>query len=1077
MKNKVKVLIIIAIGLIGLNINEVKAFDPNNATGKVVIDHNITKVYFDDDIVTSISVYNCGTKTEDKEECDANGKNCKKTSTTTTDCTKSDGKAPTTYEVKRVGEGVMCPFGEEGEFLINSHCYDKVNDFINGEDGKSGICEGKYCQTSNSRTPYYDNKFYVDDIPAYCIDPGYAMSTNGIPMQCHKIDEYTYSKAMKYIINSDKEHLVKQIALRFVAGSIGKYGRLNTKQGQYVKNAYKNSGKGLVNEKGRSSQIVTDARNLANEAWNRYVANSGGKDNSYNKINLVQTKAEDIEEGKKYRITFSVTTTEQESIENANFTCSNCVIEKGSNFSGTSGELVVRIDGEPDKCDYRIDVSYKSKNDDDGEFYVCKGDEGYQQLVVNVKGEINIPGVDNSGPRSSQNWIFEIPNNSEYYKKYCPNRGCPNGEGTTINIPTYCDFDKENKMEIHGPSNIQQCVLKSKDEAGNSYQDTTAVDANNPYCSVYCKEDYDMTLPTAKYKNNGNSSSAVPYADSGRYFELTNSIIQGTRTCYISSAANKSGTDGIDVTQYKKDVTDAQKALIDAYNSFAEAKTYCENNGGEYTQYQANCDDASGECTFTSKQVSATLKNSDLIKNTCDEKLDELSKRVDDANKNLENITENINKCYNWSTNFCFDPEAIFDYADDYTIDYDRVTKIETDSGNMKAATSVDPVTYKINDDLITQKVSYASCTENGCDLDGFQPKINLSTPYLSQKTIKTVKYNNSQRYEIKSPSGTLTATELEKCVEDGQCLEEYFYLGAVFPIALKNPQGVYNWSIDFNQIGQMNLSTSNGCSTDEITNKQSQNWKDNNLGRLNKVAEAIFEKQGLKNSGLSAALKYQCIYVLDCPECEVRCVCGEDPDAPTGGHSWTCEEETVEGEYTEEGAKISSKCVYTQPESKCDDCEVYCVNCIFNGNDTYSYRMISVNDMDPNGREDNGTLGANWANAKGQKTKYEIESNPETGGERVYQTPEYSFTITPTQMKKIRDYNKEKRTYIAQDVNYKTLDGYTGAINESDFIRDTSGKYFSNKKDEYKINDTWTLWNMDGVTLDANSSVGPAWK
>ena len=154
--------------------------------------------------------------------------------------------------------------------------------------------------------------------------------------------------------------------------------------------------------------------------------------------------------------------------------------------------------------------------------------------------------------------------------------------------------------------------------------------------------------------------------------------------------------------------------------------------------------------------------------------------------------------------------------------------------------------------------------------------------------------------------------------------------------------------------------------------------------------------------------------------------------------------------------------CEIIEPEPTCDECDVYCVNCIFDGKDTYSYRTISLTDTNPNNRD----VGVNWSNEKGRATTEEIEGN----SENIYKEPEYSYTITATQMKNIRDYNKIKGTYIAEDLDYGTLGGYSNIYGTSSFLDDGETKGFFT---ENKRNGTWTLWTG---TINSQGS-GPAWK
>lgn len=117
-----------------------------------------------------------------------------------------------------------------------------------------------------------------------------------------------------------------------------------------------------------------------------------------------------------------------------------------------------------------------------------------------------------------------------------------------INIIEGTEYDEEtctNKKD----TNVLQCIIDNKDEAGNSYQATEIV--SNNYCTVWCKEDFHLKLPGNKYTN------------SGRYFTLQTSIT-GTKTCY-TTAINKD--------QFKTDYTLANAEIQTAYKQYQSGTT------------------------------------------------------------------------------------------------------------------------------------------------------------------------------------------------------------------------------------------------------------------------------------------------------------------------------------------------------------------------------------------------------------------------------------------------------------------------------------------------------------------------
>lgn len=116
----------------------------------------------------------------------------------------------------------------------------------------------------------------------------------------------------------------------------------------------------------------------------------------------------------------------------------------------------------------------------------------------------------------------------------------------------------DHEVNIKGPSNSVVCfvenidkqkststgyenIVGTSDDEGNTYKLMS-----NKYCAVSCKEDYAMTMPTAKLVN------------AGRYFTFK-ARVEGTKTCY---------TNTIDIEQYNKDIITKQKELLSAYNTY-----------------------------------------------------------------------------------------------------------------------------------------------------------------------------------------------------------------------------------------------------------------------------------------------------------------------------------------------------------------------------------------------------------------------------------------------------------------------------------------------------------------------------
>lgn len=101
--------------------------------------------------------------------------------------------------------------------------------------------------------------------------------------------------------------------------------------------------------------------------------------------------------------------------------------------------------------------------------------------------------------------------------------------------------------------------------------------------------------------------------------------------------------------------------------------------------------------------------------------------------------------------------------------------------------------------------------------------------------------------------------------------------------------------------------------------------------------------------------------------------------------------------------------------------------------------RSISTQDVDPNDRFNSGTLGANWANEKGQALISIIEKKAEGNNTYNPNNLEYSFTLNAGTIEAIRDYNKTVGRYDNFDETTFSCNDVGGEC-ESKFLNEISG-------------------------------------
>lgn len=760
----------------------------------------------------------------------------------------------------------------------------------------------------------------------------------------------------------------------------------------------------------------------------------------------------------------------------------------GTGCASTSiNGMILIVTLQENACSFTINVTYSGPTIDLGTT-TTGGKVLHCTRNSNTEQDVYMPMDDKTGNTDQKNLTFSDSLN------WCDNIPNKCNGHTQIEIPEYCDNpNEEDQITITAPTDVINDVIGCEDDAGKTYQSHQL--ANNPYCSVWCKEDYRMELPGAQYTT------------SGRYFELKDTKVHVERTCYAGNGTKETDkTDGINIDQFIKDVIAQQKLIVQRYNAYKRiereielinAKTeptatyqskksdctdgnmynYFEVTEDKYQGYEIEkCDEKTGKCIVRKREFSTTAywwgtkitesketTNTDGTK-TCTQTTasnpkpvlnkDAALNNLKDAVNGLGTINEHMENCYNWTNDLCYGPDVEFNYNEQYSTDinYERdgenPTSIDGKDATYGVGEKIDNQ-YSAESRASLETIDYLFCDKDGCDnLNhegvGYNNTANdISTLekkyyYRKIKTEGDATYKNKQSFISNYPHGTI-----DKAPEDSEKLPpNYEYLGAIFPVALKTPIGVYKWTLNFLNVGQYN--DFNGCS-------------DAALGRLNDVAKVVH------NNNLSTDIGYVCVYVVDCPECDYECVC---PDNLPDGY--TCEKL---GKYN---------CVITEPE--CPECEVRCINCIFDGDDTIYYRTISLNydtdDLNPNNRE----LGPNWdkdTNEKAKDTLKEMEK-----GEKAYEQAEYTFVITPTHMKAIRDYNRDTGTYVAEDLIYGEVDGVSNIAGYSKFLRGDSTQYSDSAFNRTffksaKLNSKWELWTsgIKDAVVPVNSNIGPAWK
>lgn len=687
-------------------------------------------------------------------------------------------------------------------------------------------------------------------------------------------------------------------------------------------------------------------------------------------------------------------------------------------------------------------------------------------------------------------------------------------EGTTTGvISDINEGDASCSSNSSKPNQIKKCVLGKTDSTSASYEATNEISGNS-YCKVYCKEKYNFVLPTAKMTTSGG------------YFKLSTTVT-GTRDCYVASADNSQLP--IDETKFNNDLATKRTELIDAWNEYNRWKTAASltvHSGKDSDTHciedcscdskDANCNPKDHTCTNTTYERDAfyyTCYNRDTgeegqcyepryYDKSCDghncsdghDPTEDYKKNKANALKTLKQKAKELNDIiamYNsctgvigntnyassltdattsstaqstWNNDMQFNPVVEFKYNENYLqniSDLNGWNKFET-----KEISDTSKNTYctgDINDSYEcttgtsssepTKSVPILTCREDGCTSQNY----NISSAkWITKSKTKSGTYQTSQNFSTYTPYGTI------KTDNNGN---KYLYTTlpeGSWPISLITKTGVFPFWFRFSDIGQSNSSTELGRLSD--SNESGKNTVVNAYDNL---------PPGLKCGGESKAYTdggYVCNYLNNCTDnCDFSC----DPNDPTHCTFNTCD---------------NGKCVVT------------CTNCIFDGNKTtYGYRTVSLNNLFPNGISGRGYnwSGEGISNQKSSDTKKEIEE----AGDSIYETPQYSYTLTPSNMKNIRDYNDDAGSFtnstvpskysVKSNINDSSIycesvsyNGVTYNVNcKSSFLDliETTGKKFATQNERVTTdNDAFILYTSTNSCLEGSclkNGIGPSWK
>jgi hypothetical protein len=610
--------------------------------------------------------------------------------------------------------------------------------------------------------------------------------------------------------------------------------------------------------------------------------------------------------------------------------------------------------------------------------------------------------------------------------------------------------DSTTTSSITASDNITGCILNKTDDAGNTFnlsKENGGVSTDNPYCQIYCKEDYGVL-----------KFSGVQKTNSGRYFQIAGHL-EGTKSCYTASAKNPitSAKNSIDIEKYNNDIAEASKQLVNAYNEYifykeasdiastvttssdtytgAAACTAADIAAKKCTTESSGCDSGTKSFTLYSKSWGFTMYdysgNAHKVASggtytapdgtvyvgtyssgtvasctTCESdctgsdgtnmdsshktSMESAAEKLKSAQTNYENIIGKYRECTtdenlteNWQN--VFNKDYMPDIYYSYSENYYKL---------------YDASDYIMNRGVSTTETEIAYCTgtinknyECSTETTNYNPTTTKSYLYCDTNGCKSQVENNisTARYVKKIAKNVAEYTTPVK-------FENIYTSGTISITDVQNADmGATVQSTDVNGL-PVSLKTAKGVYTfDFKINKLGQLYNQGTsatptLGRIvdtsNTEANTVIKKVNGSDTMLFNG-DYICYYTVNCPECEIKC------ENKNGNKCEWC---------------IGSNCCETGQNCTCPECEISCVNCIYDLSSLQiNFRAISSTNINPNDRE----LGYNWnvtstyglIGEKADTTINEISSD----GDKVYdETPILTVNMTPSVASDIRSYNKD---------------------------------------------------------------------
>lgn len=672
---------------------------------------------------------------------------------------------------------------------------------------------------------------------------------------------------------------------------------------------------------------------------------------------------------------------------------------------------------------------------------------------------------------------------------------CP----TTVQNFDCCDANNNlivspldnHEVSILGPEDVYACFVSqidgqvdrndnkgaigiagAVDEENNKY---TLID-DNKYCLVSCKEDYMMTMPTAKLVN------------AGRYFTFS-AAVEGTKTCY---------TNTIDRELYNEDVIAAQKKVLDAYNTYrrwyelyhgsitpvsgsytsscscgshgcgpncssstyypqwlatatvsdwqtvvsenvntgmvqrnvhsqavSETYTYERTIGAQTTSCPGGswscgtkdepdtCSCSGGTATYyTGTEVVYTEQD---FRNYLKNQMDSAERALTAAQEAYKAVIKNYNACSEWETEIEYEPDIYYDYEESYLAD------MYNNRGEMDKS-----VSGKNTSEWYCNSNVSSNGAENQAKLSGISyDTCTISSSSATKYTAINYVYCTTNGCQIKPEDVSDARYKKVTSSIDAKYIPSTLFYN-VYPtgeIVDKEEGESRDDTVALENKLPVSLSTERGIYKYTVNMKNLGEYYDQEkkLGRLIGGSSAVINKDEYGDYvNENGYVEYACSYLVNMG------ITDED--------TIVCDFDTICT-----GDDCIADCIGPNCDYECygDDCIADCIGagCIYDSDAGTSLieRVVSLNNLFPN-----GTNSYNWNREATEKAATTIDEIEDAGNSIYDEEPILSVTITPSVARAIKEYNDSAESeggYSNSTLSCFELDGYEEIACYSNFI------------------------------------------